>query len=227
MDELAHQEPTRIIRVLVCDDHDLIRHALRSVFQDESDMEVVGEAADGEEAVELVSILRPDAVIMDISMPKLSGIEATERIKRTFPDTVVLVLTIHETSEFIFRILEAGANGYITKGIITRGMPNIIRSAVGGESILSEDVLKRLLEYASRTHREANVSENLAYILTPREVAMLRLVAQGETNKGVGRCLSLSENTIKKCMMGIFAKLGVNSRASAVMAARNAGLLDE
>jgi DNA-binding NarL/FixJ family response regulator len=227
LDELGLQESARRIRIVVCDDHDLIRHALRSVIDSESDMEVVGEAADGEAAVELVSALRPDAVVMDISMPKLSGIEATERIKRSLPETVVLVLTVHEEEEFILRILEAGANGYITKGIITREMPNVIRSAVGGESILSEEVLKKLLEYTMRTRREMTASENLGHILTPREIEMLKLVAQGAINKSIGRSLGLSENTVKKCMMAIFAKLRVNSRSAAVSAVRNAGLLDD
>lgn len=227
VDEVADQEPTRKIRVLICDDHDLIRQSLRSVIDNEDDMEVVGEAADGEEAVESASTLRPDAVVMDIEMPRLSGIEATERIKRVLPDMVILVLTVHESSEFVLRILEAGANGYITKGIITREIPNAIRSAVGGESILSEEVLKKLLDYALRYRKETDLSENVASALTAREIAMLKLVARGESNKSIGRHLALSENTVKKNMMGIFAKLGVKSRATAVIAVQKIGLLDD
>ncbi len=212
------------IRVLVCDDHDLIRQALRVVVNAEPDMEVIGEASDGVQAVELARELRPDAVVMDIEMPGLSGIEATSRIKSFLPRTSILALTVHDSNEYILRILEAGATGYLTKGVISKEVPAAIRSAVSGESILSAEILRKLIEYASRfpdtTARACSSAE-----LTEKEVEILSLAARGCSNKAIGRELSLSENTVKKYMMTIFDKLGVHSRTAAVITAQQTGLL--
>lgn len=227
MDEAVDQDASHKIRVLICDDHDLIRQALRTVIDNEADMEVIGEAVDGEQAVELARTLQPDAVVMDIQMPKLSGVEATERIKQILPGTLILVLTVHESNEYILRVLEAGATGYLTKGIISKEIPNAIRSAVSGESILSEQILKKLLKYALQYHTHTDIGHDVASTLTKREIKILELVAQGASNKTVGDRLSLSENTVKKYMMGIFTKLGANSRTAAVIAAQKIGLLHE
>ena len=150
MDERSSRSANKPIRVLIADDHDLIRQALRTVIDEEPDMEVVGEASDGEQAVTKALELQPDAVLMDIQMPKLSGVEATERIKRQLPEVIVLVLTVHDSNEYILRILEAGASGYLTKGIISKDIPAAIRAAINGESILSEEILRKLLTYALR-----------------------------------------------------------------------------
>jgi DNA-binding NarL/FixJ family response regulator len=212
------------IRVLISDDHDLIRRALRTVINNELDMEVIGEAVDGEQAIALAARLKPDAIVMDIQMPKLSGIEATRRIKEILPDTVILVLTVHDSNEYILRILEAGASGYLTKGIIGKDIPTAIRSAINGESMLSKDILKKLLKYALRypTKKEVLDAEGN---LTDREVAILELVAQGASNKTIAGELNLSPNTVKKYMMGIFDKLGANSRTAAVINAQQLGSL--
>ena len=212
------------IRVLISDDHDLIRQALRTVINNESDMEVIGEAIDGEQAVDLATKLKPDAVVMDIQMPKLSGVEATRRIKEILPDAIILVLTVHDSNEYILRILEAGASGYLTKGIISKDIPTAIRSAINGESILSEEIFKKLLKYALRypTKKEVLDAERN---LTGREIEILELVAQGASNKTIASDLNLSQNTVKKYMMGIFGKLGANSRTAAVINAQQIGLL--
>lgn len=212
-------------RVLIADDHDLIRHALRAVIDDEPDMEVIGEAADGEQAVALALELQPDAMVMDIQMPRLSGIEATKRIKDLLPDVVILVLTVHDSNEYILRILEAGASGYLTKSIISKDIPAAIRAAIGGESILSEEILRKLLSYALRYPTRQHVPDDSATVLNERETEILELVAQGASNKLIANKLDLSQNTVKKYLMGIFAKLGATSRTGAVMNAQQIGLL--
>ncbi len=211
-------------RVLIADDHDLIRQALRAVIDDEPDMEVIGEACDGEQAVAMALELRPDAMVMDIQMPKLSGVEATGRIKKALPDVTILVLTVHDSNEYILRILEAGASGYLTKGIISKDIPAAIRAAMSGESILSEEILRKLLAYALRYPTRQQVQEAPA-TLTDRETEILELVAQGASNKVIASKLDLSQNTVKKYMMGIFAKLGATSRTGAVISAQQIGLL--
>jgi DNA-binding NarL/FixJ family response regulator len=211
-------------RVLIADDHDLIRHALRTVINNEFDMEVIGEAKDGEQAVALATKLSPDAVVMDIQMPKLSGIEATRQIKKIVPDAVILILTIHDSSGYILRVLEAGASGYLTKGIISEDIPSAIRAAVKGESTLSEEILKKLLKYALRYPTKKDVADTEVH-LTDREIEILELVARGEGNKTIANELGLSQNTVKKYLIGIFEKLGVDSRTAAVINAQQIGLL--
>lgn len=212
------------IRVLISDDHELIRQALHTVIDNEPDMEVIGEADDGEQAVKLATELKPDAVVMDIQMPKLSGVEATRRIKEILPDVIILVLTVHDSNEYILRILEAGATGYLTKGIISKDIPNAIRSAINGESILSKEILEKLLKYALRYPTKKEVVDT-GRNFTDREWEILELVAQGASNKTIASELNLSQNTVKKYMMDIFCKLGANSRTAAVIRAQQIGLL--
>ena len=212
------------IRVLIADDHELIRQALRTVIDNEIDMEVIGEAVDGDQAVDLVIKLKPDAVVMDIEMPKVSGVEATRQIKEHVPDAIILVLTVHDSNEYILRILEAGASGYIIKSIISKDIPNAIRLAINGESILSEQMLKKLLQYALRYPTIKKVSD-AELNLTDRELQILELLAQGANNKTIAIELDLSQNTVKKYMMGIFDKLGAESRTAAVINAQRIGLL--
>ncbi len=223
-DTAAQAAPERI-RVLIADDHDLIRQALRTVIDEEPDMMVVGEACDGEQAVALALELKPDAMVMDIQMPKLSGVEATGRIKQALPEVTILVLTVHDSNEYILRILEAGASGYLTKGIISKDIPAAIRAAVGGESILSEEILRKLLTYALRYPTRQPAPSEIPTGLTERETEILELLAQGASNKVIASQLNLSQNTVKKYMMGIFAKLGATSRTGAVVKAQQMGLL--
>jgi DNA-binding NarL/FixJ family response regulator len=151
--KLSHAKRYRIkntIKVLIADDHALIRQFLRSVLEQEEDITVIGEATDGEETLSLVRSLDVNIVIIDIAMPKLNGIEATRIIKKEFPDIHILVLTIYDDSEHILSILEAGASGYLTKNIIGETIPRTIRALYNGESVLTEDVMKKLLGYAVR-----------------------------------------------------------------------------
>lgn len=214
----------QMIRVLICDDHELIRHALRDVISREPDMVVCGQASNGEEVIALADDLRPDALIMDIEMPRLSGIEATRRIKRSLPQAKILALTIHDDSEYILQILEAGATSYLTKGIITKEIPNAIRAIISGEAILSNTVLDKLLKHVDHFYTAPNIDGG-PVVLTDREKQILALVARGYTNKSVGNDLDLTENTVKKYMTVIFEKLGVHSRVGAVLTAQQSGLL--
>jgi DNA-binding NarL/FixJ family response regulator len=225
MEAAAQKTGSGRARVLIADDHDLIRQALRAVIDEEPDMEVIGEACDGEQAVAMALELKPDAMVMDIQMPKLSGVEATGRIKKLLPDVTILVLTVHDSNEYILRILEAGASGYLTKGIISKDIPAAIRAAINGESILSEEILRKLINYALRYPTRQQQAEETPTTLTERETEILQLVAQGASNKVIASELNLSQNTIKKYMMGIFAKLGATSRTGAVISAQQIGLL--
>lgn len=219
-----HECAACAIRVVICDDHELIRQALRTVIDGEPDMEIIGEASDGNQAVALAIELRPDAIVMDIEMPGLSGIEATRRIKKALPDVTILVLTVHDSYEYVLRILEAGASAYLTKGIVSRDIPNVIRAAMNGESTLSEDILKQLINYALE-FRSTGSSGSVPNLLTDRELELILMVAEGKSNKVIAKTLNLSENTVKKYMMSIFDKLGVHSRTAAVIAAQQVGLL--
>ncbi len=212
------------IKVLIADDHALIRQFLRSVLEQEEDITVIGEATDGEETLSLVRSLDVNIVIIDIAMPKFNGIEATRIIKKEFPDIHILVLTIYDDSEHILSILEAGASGYLTKNIIGETIPRTIRALYNGESVLTEDVMKKLLGYAVRYPSKA-IDLKDGDILSIREMEILQLLSKGYGNQAIAQELSLSLNTVKRYMANIFDKLKANSRTEAVINAQRAGII--
>ena len=204
------------IRVLVVDDHPVVRSGLAALLAVETDLQVVGEAADGEEALALVRSLAPDVVLMDLRMPGLDGAGATARIVAEHPDTRVLVLTTFDTDDDILRAVEAGASGYLLKDAHRDELLAAVRSAARGETVLAAPVAARLMD-----RMRAGAPESL----TPRELQVLAAVGRGLSNADVGRELFIGEATVKTHLLRVFQKLGVDDRTRAVTVAMERGIL--
>jgi DNA-binding NarL/FixJ family response regulator len=204
------------IRVLLVDDHPVVRVGLRGMLEAEPDLAIVGEAASGDEALVLVAGLRPDVVLMDLRMPGTDGVTATARIGAEFPGVRVLVLTTYDTDGDILRAIEAGATGYLLKDTPLGPLTEAIRAAARGETVLAPPVVARLV-----TRMRAPATEQL----TRREVEVLSLVSRGLSNAEIGRELYIGEATVKTHLLRAFAKLGVNDRTAAVTAALARGIL--
>lgn len=204
------------IRILIADDHAVLREGMRNLLEREKDFEVVGEAGDGEEAVRLGSELKPDLVIMDIVMPKLSGIEATKLIKQASPSTAVLVLTAYNDIRYIIGLLEAGACGYLLKSARSNEIVGAIRTVRSGESVLDAAVTHKLLQRVVGLIKEPGEVQTGGQ-LTPREIEILRLAAKGMSNKDIADELFLSLRTVKAHLTNIFNKIGVGSRTEAII----------
>jgi DNA-binding NarL/FixJ family response regulator len=205
-----------VIRVLVVDDHPVVRSGLVGMLDVEDDLEIVGEAGDGEEAVARVAALAPDVVLMDLRMPRLDGAGATARIVAAHPASKVLVLTTFDTDGDIVRAVEAGATGYLLKDTPRAQLVEAVRAAARGETVLAPAVAARLVSRMRAPAVEA---------LTPREVEVLRCVARGLSNAEVGRALFIGEATVKTHLLRAFAKLGVDDRTRAVTVAMERGIL--
>ena len=212
------------LRVLIVDDHGIVRAGTRSLLEGQPDIEVVGEAAGGEEAIEKARELRPDLVLMDIAMPGMNGIEATRRIKEELPDTSVLVLSMHDDEEFFFPVLRAGASGYILKEAEPQELLYAIRTVHLGHIFLSPAVATALLEgfvTALPEHLEENYGS-----LTRREKEVLRLAAAGKTNREMAEALFLSSRTVEKYRQAVMHKLGLARREDLTKYAIRRGLID-
>lgn len=204
-----------MIRVLLVDDHPIVRSGLAGLLTPEPDMLVVGEANDGGEAVRLANELRPDVVLMDLRMPVLDGVGATERLATEVPSTRVLVLTTYDTDSDIVRAVEAGATGYLLKDTPRDELVDAVRRAAHGETVLAPPVAARLLRRVRNPGTE----------LTPRELEVLAEVARGRSNAEIGARLFVGEATVKTHLLHVFAKLGVSDRTAAVTLAIERGLL--
>ena len=209
---------------MLVDDHPLVRKALRDVLEKQADFEIVAEAGDGEEAVKIATELVPDVVLMDITMPKLNGIEATRQIKAKCSNIAVLVLTVHDDSEHILGILEAGAAGYLTKRVFGEEVIHAIHSVVAGETVLSAEIFQQILKHAMR-YATKPITIAVGEKLTVREIEILNWAAKGKSNKDIAAELNLSQATIKSYLSDIFAKLEVASRTEAVIIGLRAGIL--
>ena len=209
------------IRILIADDHPMFRFGLRALLTTEVDIEVLGEATNGQEAVTLAACLNPDLILMDINLPLLNGIEATRHILKQNPEIEILIITMFE-DDTIFAALQAGARGYILKGAEGEETLRAIRAAANGESIFSAAVAQRLSHFFTQPSRQA-VSLPFPE-LSRREYDILRLVAQGLTNAAIADRLSLSPKTVRNQVSIIFSKLQVADRAEAIIKAREAGL---
>jgi len=215
------------ISLVLADDHAVVRAGTRQLLERQSDMHVVGEAANGEEAIRLAKELKPAVVVMDVRMPGVSGVEATRRIKQEVPQVAVLVLTAHDDDEYVFALLQAGANGYLLKTAETDDLVRAIRTVAAGQSALDPTVAGKVVaQFASgRSLPEllSNVKKDEFDGLTERELEILRLVGRGLTNKKIGRRLFISDRTVQAHLSNIFSKLGVESRTEAAMHAVRRG----
>lgn len=210
------------IRILLADDHALVREGTRELLERESDMVVVAEASDGEEAVQLVAEKQPDVVIMDISMPKLNGIEATCQIKDSGSPTAVLVLTAYDDDQYVFAILEAGAAGYLLKDVPIAELVKAIRDVHAGESVLHPVIARKVINRYAR-HTGEPVEANSVDILTKREFDVLSLAATGMKNHEIAEALVISSRTVQVHLSSVFTKLYVTSRTEAVLHALRQG----
>jgi len=204
------------IKVLLAEDHVIVREGTRDLIQREPDMEVIGEAGDGEEAVDLVNRLYPDVVIMDIAMPKLNGIEATKQIKALHPAISVLILTAYDNDQYIFAILEAGAAGYLLKNVRGRELIDAIRAVHAGESVLYPTVARRVISHLMSPVSSTAETQTIEP-LSEREMEVLKLAAKGISNKDIAKELFLSPRTVQAHLGNIFNKLGVGSRTEAIL----------
>jgi len=212
------------IRILLAEDHAVVRQGTRELLERESDLEVVAEAGDGEEAVQLASRHQPDVAIMDIAMPKLNGIEATRQIKASHPATAVLVLTAYDNDQYVFAVLEAGAAGYLLKDVHAEELIKAVRAVYAGESVLHPAIARKVINrFAPAASKRAE--ESVQESLTEREMEVLKLAAKGMTNQEIASELALSVRTVQTHLSNIFGKMQVGSRTEAVLQGLKKGWL--
>jgi len=210
------------VRVLIAEDHPLFREGMRGRLDRVADVAVVGEAASGDEAVELAQKLEPDVILMDIKMPGLNGIEATREIQRANPQIGILVLTMFEDDDSVFAAMRAGAKGYLLKDSGGEGVVHAIRAVASGEAVFGPGVAERIIGYFSAPRAAA--PQRAFPELTEREEEILSLVAQGKSNREIARQLFVSLKTVRNHVSNILLKLQVADRAQAVIRARDAGM---
>ena len=210
------------IRILVVDDHTLFREGVNAIFNTVLDVQVVGEASNGVEAVSLAGSTQPDVILMDIQMPKLNGIEATRRILHTSPEIGIIVLTMYEDDDTVFSAMRAGARGYILKGADQEELLRAVRAVASGEALFGPAIATRLMTYFSRPRVEA--APEAFPELTEREREVLDLIANGSNNNQIATQLSISPKTVRNHVSNIFNKLQVAGRSQAIIKAREKGL---
>jgi len=213
------------IRILIADDHTIVRAGVRLILEAEPDMEVVGEAGTGEETLAKTEALKPDVVLMDIAMPGVSGLDATREIKRRWPEVQVVGLTMHRSDDYFFRMLEAGASGYVLKGAATDELIAAVRAAARGDVFLYPSMAKKLVaDYLDRV-RAGEVTPPYAD-LTDREIEVLRLIAEGHTTNEISQLLNLSPHTVQSHRRAIMEKLKLHDRVELVKYAIRRGLIE-
>lgn len=212
------------IRILIADDHNLVRAGLRRILEDEVDFEVVAEAADGAEALTAALAHELDVAILDISMPKLTGLQAARRILEHRPGVRVLMLSMHDNEEFLFEALRAGASGYVLKSSAESDLVNACRTAVRGESFLYPKAVGALVrDYLGRVQRgELNPTD----VLSPRETEIVKLIAEGHTSREIGEILSISANTVERHRHNVLEKLQLRDRVALTLYAVRRGLIE-
>ena len=220
-----------MIRVLLVDDQTLVRQGIQLLLEIEADIQVVGQAVNGREALRLVEALQPDVVLMDVRMPEMDGVAATREISARFPDTGVIILTTFEDDEFVFGGLEAGARGYLLKDISSEEMAEAIRKVAAGDALIQPSITRKVLAEFSRLATAAEKSAarplrpGLVEPLTEREQEVLSALAKGLSNREIARQLVITEGTVKNHVSSLIAKLDVRDRTQAVLKAQELGLI--
>ncbi len=215
-------EANKVIRVLLADDHALVREGTRRLLETENDVEVVAEAANGEEAVEATKRLHPDIAIMDIAMPGMGGIEATRAIKESCPETAVLVLSAYDDEPYLMKLLEVGAAGFLLKNVHGQELINAIRAVSRGEPVLQPSIAEKIM---MRMSSQPEPQQSTPDLLSEREYEVLRLAAKGLPNKEIARRLGVSIRTVHSHLANIFTKMQVGSRTEAVLLALRQGMI--
>ncbi|TFG44870.1 MAG: response regulator transcription factor [Dehalococcoidia bacterium] len=206
------------IKVLLADDHVIVREGTREMVERQPDMQVVAEADDGVEAVELARVYRPNVIVMDIAMPRMNGIEATKEIKKFLPTTAVLILTAYDSDQYVLALIEAGAAGYMLKNVRGNQLIDAIRAVHSGESILQPSTTRRVIDQISKTSLFLPEDNDLlSHTLTEREMEVLKLAAKGVNNRDIAEQLFLSSRTVQTHLSNIFKKLNVASRTEAIL----------
>jgi DNA-binding NarL/FixJ family response regulator len=216
------------IRILICDDQSLFREALRTLLRAHPDLEVVGEASNGEEAIRFTTTLSPDVVLMDLRMPVMDGVEATRRISQLRKNTRVIVLTTFDDDETVFEGLRAGAVGYLLKDVSSEKLVEAIKTAYAGEYFLVPSITAKVVSEFSKISRPATKIDNefMAEPLSPREIEILKIVATGASNREIADKLFISEGTVKNHLSSILNKLGVRDRMQAILKAKEIGIIN-
>jgi DNA-binding NarL/FixJ family response regulator len=211
-----------VVRILVADDHPLTRDGIKAALALDAELEVVGEASDGQEAVDLAEQIQPDVVLMDVRMPVLGGIGATQTISRTVPNARVVMLTVEETQARVGEAIQAGAAGYLLKDIDARELARAVHLAAEGSAVIHPSLTRQFIEEIRQlTRGEQSVSS-----LSAREVEVLQMIAYGSTNREVAEALHISPQTVKTYLERIFTKLGVSDRTRAVAMALKHGIVE-
>ncbi len=214
-----------VTRILLVDDHAVVRMGLRMLLEGEDNLEIVGEASSASEAIETGARLMPDVVLMDVGLPDLSGIDATREIKRISPNTAIVALTIHEDEEYFFRMLDAGASGYVPKRAAPDELLDAIRIAASGEVYIYPSLAKLLVrDYLNQQNEIMNEASSLDD-LTPREREVLTLLAEGSSNQEIAEALSISPKTVSRHRENIMGKLNLHSRTELVKYAIRKGII--
>ena len=211
------------IRVLLADDHAIVREGVRLLLNTQSDIDVIGEATNGEQAIALARTLAPDILLMDIGMPGMNGLEATRALKKELPSVNILVLTMHEGDDYFFRILAAGASGYLLKGASSEELLSAIRAVHQGGVYLYPTMAKKLMsDYLKKQKEDTDDPERL----TPRERQVLKLIAEGKTNREIAEEFVLSINTVQTHRLHLMEKLNLHNRAELIKYAVQRGLIE-
>jgi DNA-binding NarL/FixJ family response regulator len=214
-----------VIRLVLADDQDLVREGLRMMLEAEDDLEVVGEAGDGLEALDVVRAHDPDVLLIDIRMPRLDGLEATARLVASHTRTRVLVLTTFDLDEYVYRAMKAGASGFLLKDANRGQLAAAVRTVAAGEALLAPAITRRLIEDFCRRPPPSAAAPELGGDLSPRELEVFRMLAKGLTNAEIASALFLSDATVKSHVARILGKLGLRDRIQAVILAYESGVM--